>query len=174
MSAYIEFSDVNKIYRSGEVEVKALQHASFTIDKGEICVIVGPSGAGKTTLLNILGGMDSLTSGKIILDGQEISSFSKRQLVEYRRFDVGFVFQFYNLIQNMTASENVELATEIGKEAFSFCSSLVNVVIPDSVIEIGKEAFRGCASLESVSVPKTAKWRDDTFANCPKLTITRR
>ncbi len=131
MSAYIEFSDVNKIYRSGEVEVKALQHASFTIDKGEICVIVGPSGAGKTTLLNILGGMDSLTSGKIILDGQEISSFSKRQLVEYRRFDVGFVFQFYNLIQNMTASENVELATEIGKEAIPAAEILKSVGLED-------------------------------------------
>jgi len=117
MSSYIEFKNVTKTYHSGEVEIHALKNASFTIEKGEICVIVGPSGAGKTTLLNILGGMDTLTSGEIQLDGKIISDLSKKQLTAYRRYDVGFVFQFYNLIQNLTAAENVELATEICKDA---------------------------------------------------------
>ncbi len=111
--AFIEFDNVKKIYRSGEVEVEALHGVSFEVEKGEICVIVGPSGAGKTTLLNILGGMDSLTGGKILLDGEEISSYSPKKLIAYRRRDVGFVFQFYNLIENLTALENVELAAQI-------------------------------------------------------------
>lgn len=113
MSAYVEFKNVKKVYQMGEVEIEALKDASFEIEKGEICVIVGASGAGKTTLLNILGGMDSLTSGSVSLDGQEISSFSEKQLTTYRRYDVGFVFQFYNLVQNLTALENVELAAQI-------------------------------------------------------------
>lgn len=116
MSAYVQFENVNKVYQMGEVKIEALKNASFEIEKGEICVIVGASGAGKTTLLNILGGMDSLTSGKVILDGQEISSFSERQLTAYRRYDVGFVFQFYNLVQNLTAIENVELASQICRD----------------------------------------------------------
>ena len=111
--AFIEFSDVCKQYKMGEVTIEALRSASFTVEKGEICVIVGPSGAGKTTLLNILGGMDALTSGRVILDGEDISSYNARQLTEYRRRDVGFVFQFYNLVQNLTALENVELANQI-------------------------------------------------------------
>ena len=111
--AFIEFSDVCKQYKMGEVTIEALRSASFTVEKGEICVIVGPSGAGKTTLLNILGGMDALTSGQVILDGEDISSYNARQLTEYRRRDVGFVFQFYNLVQNLTALENVELANQI-------------------------------------------------------------
>ena len=114
--AYIEFSDVSKIYKMGEHEIHALDRISFTVEKGELCVIVGPSGAGKTTLLNILGGMDTATSGSIRLDGREISRLSSRQLTEYRRADVGFVFQFYNLVQNLTARENVELASEICRE----------------------------------------------------------
>lgn len=113
MSAYVEFKNVKKVYQMGEVQIEALKDASFEIEKGEICVIVGASGAGKTTLLNILGGMDSLTSGSVSLDGQEISSFSEKQLTTYRRYDVGFVFQFYNLVQNLTALENVELAAQI-------------------------------------------------------------
>ena len=115
MEHYIEATNLSKVYRTGDVETVALHDVSFTIDKGEICVIVGASGAGKTTLLNILGGMDTLTGGKIILDGQEISSFNQRQLTTYRRYDIGFVFQFYNLIPNLTALENVELASQISR-----------------------------------------------------------
>lgn len=111
--SYVEFSDVRKVYQMGEVSIEALRDATFTIEKGEICVIVGSSGAGKTTLLNILGGMDTLTSGRVMLDGEEISAYTPRQLTTYRRHDVGFVFQFYNLIQNLTAVENVSLATQI-------------------------------------------------------------
>lgn len=113
--AFIEFKDVCKVYTSGEVQVEALHNASFSVEKGELVVIVGPSGAGKTTLLNILGGMDNLTSGSVMLDGNEISSFGKRKMTEYRRKDVGFVFQFYNLVGNLTALENVELASQICK-----------------------------------------------------------
>ena len=116
MKPFVEFKNVSKIYRSGEVEITALHDASFTVNKGEICVIVGPSGAGKTTLLNILGGMDSLTSGQVFLDGEEISGYSAKRLTDYRRFDIGFVFQFYNLVQNLTALENVELAAQICKD----------------------------------------------------------
>ena len=115
MNHYIEATDLSKVYRTGDVETVALHDVSFNIEKGEICVNVGASGAGKTTLLNILGGMDTLTSGKILLDGQEISSFNQRQLTTYRRYDIGFVFQFYNLIPNLTALENVELASQISR-----------------------------------------------------------
>lgn len=113
MSAYVELENVRKVYKMGEVEIEALKDATFEIEKGEICVIVGASGAGKTTLLNILGGMDTLTSGTVTLDGNVISSYSRKQLTDYRRYDIGFVFQFYNLVQNLTALENVSLATQI-------------------------------------------------------------
>ena len=111
--SFIEFQNVKKIYKTGEVEIPALADASFTVEKGELTVIVGPSGAGKTTLLNILGGMDTLTEGNIFLDGEEISSLSARKRIAFRREEIGFVFQFYNLIENLTALENVELATQI-------------------------------------------------------------
>ncbi len=116
MSAYVQFNKVKKVYQMGEVRIEALKDATFEIEKGEICVIVGASGAGKTTLLNILGGMDSLTEGSVILDGQEISAYDTKQLTTYRRYDVGFVFQFYNLVQNLTALENVELASQICRD----------------------------------------------------------
>lgn len=114
--AFVEFKDVGKTYHMGEVDINALHDTSFEIEKGELVVIVGPSGAGKTTLLNILGGMDTLSTGTVYLDGVEISKFNRKQLTEYRRHDVGFVFQFYNLIGNLTALENVELANQICKD----------------------------------------------------------
>ena len=116
MSEFISFENVGKTYVMGEVTINALKNVNFTVKKGEICVTLGPSGAGKTTLLNILGGMDVLTEGKIFLEDREISAYSKRELTAYRRYDVGFVFQFYNLIQNLTAVENVELAAQICRE----------------------------------------------------------
>ena len=111
--AFVEFDNVGKTYRMGEVEIQALHDVSFEVEQGELVVIVGPSGAGKTTLLNILGGMDVLSTGRVTLDGKEISALNKKQLTDYRRHDVGFVFQFYNLIGNLTALENVELANQI-------------------------------------------------------------
>ncbi len=113
--AYVEFRKVKKQYRMGEVTIDALRDITFEIEKGEICVIVGASGAGKTTLLNILGGMDTLTSGKVLLDGRDISHYSSKALTKYRRYDIGFVFQFYNLVPNLTALENVELAAQLSK-----------------------------------------------------------
>ena len=111
--AFVSFLDVSKIYRSGEVEIRAVDNISFEIMKGEFVVIVGPSGAGKTTVLNMLGGMDACSEGTILVDGSEVSRYNARQLTEYRRRDIGFVFQFYNLVQNLTALENVELAAQI-------------------------------------------------------------
>ena len=125
--SYIQFENVKKIYKSGEVEVEALHDVSFTIEKGELCVIVGPSGAGKTTLLNILGGMDRLSTGRILLDGENISALSKNRLVGYRRQDIGFVFQFYNLIENLTALENVQLAAQVCKNPLEPAEALENV-----------------------------------------------
>ena len=131
MGAFVSFENVGKIYKTGEVEITALRNVNFQIDKGEFCVIVGASGAGKTTILNILGGMDSLTSGKVYLDGQEISGFNKKQLTTYRRYDVGFVFQFYNLVQNLTARENVELAAQICKDPLDAATVLEQVGLAD-------------------------------------------
>ena len=125
--AYVEFRDVGKTYRMGEVEITALHDACFEIEKGELVVIVGPSGAGKTTLLNILGGMDTLSKGQVFLDGREISRMNRRQLTDYRREDVGFVFQFYNLIGNLTALENVELANQICKDPLDAAKVLQDV-----------------------------------------------
>ncbi|MBQ9980729.1 MAG: ABC transporter ATP-binding protein [Oscillospiraceae bacterium] len=131
MSAYVEFKDVRKVYNSGEVSVEALKDVSFQIEKGEICVIVGASGAGKTTLLNILGGMDTLTSGTVTLDGTDISAFNTRQLTAYRRYDVGFVFQFYNLMGNLTAFENVELASMLSPNPLDAATVLKKVGLED-------------------------------------------
>ncbi len=125
--AFIEFRNVCKTYGSGEVKVEALRDATFDIEKGEVCVIVGPSGAGKTTLLNILGGMDSLTGGRITLDGEEISGYDARRLTELRRYSVGFVFQFYNLVPNLTALENVELAAQICRHPLDPAETLAAV-----------------------------------------------
>lgn len=125
--AFVEFDNVGKTYHMGEVEINALHDATFSVEKGELVVIVGPSGAGKTTLLNILGGMDTLTTGKVFLDGQEISALNKKQLTQYRREDVGFVFQFYNLVGNLTALENVELANQICRNPLDAATVLDDV-----------------------------------------------
>ena len=128
---FIIFEKVRKDYKAGEVTVTALHDVSFDIARGEICVIVGESGAGKTTLLNILGGMDSLTEGRVVVDGAEVSSFNKKELTAYRRTDVGFVFQFYNLIPNLTALENVEIAAQLKKDSLDPAAVLEQVGLRD-------------------------------------------
>ena len=136
MAAFVKFEHVKKVYQMGEVSIEALRDADFEINKGEICVIVGPSGAGKTTLLNILGGMDTLSEGNVWLDGEEISKYNQKQLTTYRRHDIGFVFQFYNLVQNLTAVENVSLATQICKDPMDSVEALEKVEL--GLVEIGK------------------------------------
>ena len=115
MSKFVELRDVRKIYQMGEVEIRAVDGIDFCIDQGEFVVVVGPSGAGKTTVLNILGGMDTASSGEVWVDGNNVAEYSNKELTRYRRDDIGFVFQFYNLVQNLTAKENVELASQICK-----------------------------------------------------------
>jgi putative ABC transport system ATP-binding protein len=131
MDDFVQFLHVKKVYHMGEVEIQALRDATFTVGQGELCVIVGPSGAGKTTLLNILGGMDTLTEGKILLGGEDISAFNARQLTTYRRHDIGFVFQFYNLVPNLTALENVELAAQICRDPLDAAQVLESVGLRD-------------------------------------------
>ena len=130
---FVEFQDVSKIYTMGNNKIHAADGVTFSIKEGEFCVIVGPSGAGKTTVLNMLGGMDEVTDGKIFVDGVEISAFNERKLTDYRRYDVGFVFQFYNLIQNLTARENVEIASEICRNPLDADETLKNVGLADRV-----------------------------------------
>ena len=129
--SYIEFKNVCKEYKMGEITIKALDNTNFSIEKGELVVIVGPSGAGKTTALNILGGMDSVTSGEVIVDGKNVAKLKNKELIKYRREDIGFVFQFYNLVQNLTAKENVELATEICKDSLNTEEVLKKVGLKD-------------------------------------------
>lgn len=131
MGSFVEFQNVSKIYKTGEVSIQALHDVNFQIEKGEFCVIVGASGAGKTTILNILGGMDTLTDGKVFLESNEVSAYNKKQLTGYRRYDVGFVFQFYNLVQNLTALENVELAAQICTDPLDAAEVLTGVGLQD-------------------------------------------
>ena len=143
MSTFVSFEHVGKIYKTGELEIEALRDVNFTIEQGEFCVIVGASGAGKTTILNILGGMDTLTSGQVFLDGAEVSRYNKKQLTDYRRYDVGFVFQFYNLVQNLTALENVELAAQICKEPLDAAQVLKEVGLEDRMINFPAQLSGG-------------------------------
>ena len=129
--AFVEFIDVCKTYQMGDVEVRAVDHMNFSIEQGELVVIVGPSGAGKTTVLNMLGGMDSATSGTIVLDNREVSALGEVELTQYRRHDIGFVFQFYNLVQNLTALENVELASQICDDPLPADETLAQVGLAD-------------------------------------------
>ena len=131
--AFIDVKNLSKIYQMGEVKIKAIENVSFSIDEGELVVILGPSGAGKTTILNILGGMDSPTSGSIIIDGTDISKYNRKELTKYRRYDIGFVFQFYNLVGNLTALENVELANQICKNPRDSKETLKSVGLGDRI-----------------------------------------
>lgn len=129
--SYIDFKNVSKIYKMGEIEINALNKASFSIEKGELIVILGPSGAGKTTCLNILGGMDTATLGEVIVDNIDICKLNRKGLIDYRRHDIGFVFQFYNLVQNLTALENVELAVQLCKDHLNPSEILDKVGLKD-------------------------------------------
>lgn len=133
MPAFVELRDVRKTYKMGEVEINAVAGVNFQIEEGEFVVIVGPSGAGKTTVLNILGGMDSATSGKVFVGGVDISHYGSKQLTTYRRDEIGFVFQFYNLVQNLTAKENVELATQISKHPLNPVEVLERVGLKERI-----------------------------------------
>lgn len=131
--SFVELKDVVKEYKSGEISIKACDGINFEIEKGEFVVIVGPSGAGKTTILNILGGMDTLTLGSVMVDNKDISKYSKKELTKYRRYDIGFVFQFYNLVPNLTALENVELANQISKDPLDATKVLEEVGLADRI-----------------------------------------
>ena len=163
--AFIEFRDVRKIYQMGEVEVAAVDGMSFTVEKGEFVVVVGPSGSGKTTLLNMLGGMDSCTSGTIMLDGREVSAFDEKELTYYRRYDIGFVFQFYNLVQNLTALENVELASQI-------CTDPLDAA--EVLAEVGRRSFRAASSSAWPSHERSQRTRRCFWPTSPQVPSTTR
>ena len=143
MNGFIEFKDVEKIYTMGEVEIRALDKMSFSIGEGEFVIIVGASGAGKSTVLNILGGMDSPTKGRVFVDGEEISSYSEKKLTGYRRDKIGFVFQFYNVVQNLTARENIELATEICQKPLNPSEVLQQVGLTERKINFPSQVSGG-------------------------------
>ena len=151
--AYISLKNVTKTYHMGEVTIKALSGVDFEMEKGELCVVVGPSGAGKTTLLNILGGMDSCTSGEIVVDGAHIEAYDRQKLTGYRRDTVGFVFQFYNLVQNLTALENVELAAQICRE-------------PLPAETVLREAWRTAFQFSGAAFRRGAAARSDCTCAC--------
>ena len=141
--AFVTFENVGKVYKTGDVEVRALHNVSFEIEKGEICVVVGQSGAGKTTLLNILGGMDTLTEGHVLLDGRDISTLNEQQMATYRRFDIGFVFQFYNLIPNLTEVENVEIASQLSKDPLDSMAVMKQVGLADRALNFPAQLSGG-------------------------------
>ncbi len=143
MEAFVEFQNVGKCYGTGAVAIHALSDVNFSIEQGEFCIIVGASGAGKTTILNILGGMDTLSEGRVFLDGQEISAMNKKELTTYRRYDVGFVFQFYNLVGNLTALENVELASQICRNPLDARQVLAQVGLQDRMMNFPAQLSGG-------------------------------
>lgn len=161
--SFIEFSGVTKIYKTGQTECRAADGVSFRVEKGELCVVVGSSGAGKTTILNMLGGMDSVTDGTVTVDGREVSRFDRRQLTAYRRHDVGFVFQFYNLVQNLTACENVELASQICKNPKDAAQTL-------KLVGLAARRARFRLSCPAVSQQRVAIAR--ALAKSPKLLLS--
>lgn len=160
--SYIEFKNVEKEYKMGEVIIKALNNTNFSIEKGELVVIVGPSGAGKTTSLNILGGMDTASSGEVVVDGKRIDKLKNKDLIKYRREDIGFVFQFYNLVQNLTVKENVELATQI-------CKNPLNIDETIKAVGLGERSFNFPAQLSGGEQQRVAIAR--ALAKNPKLLL---
>ena len=160
--SFIEFKDVSKIYTMGEVEIKALDRVSFSIDKGEFAVVLGASGAGKTTILNLLGGMDTVSSGSITVDGNDISKATDRELCDYRRYDIGFVFQFYNLVGNLTALENVELAAQICRDPLDAETVLREVGLGDRLSNFPAQLSGG--EQQRVAIART-------LAKNPKLLL---
>ena len=176
---FITFENVKKVYRSGEVEVTALHDVSFAIGRGEICVIVGESGAGKTTLLNILGGMDSLTEGHVLVDGEDVGSYDKRRLTAYRRTEVGFVFQFYNLIPNLTALENVEIAAKLSPDALDAASVLAEVGLKDRMgnfpaqLSGGEQQRVAIARALAKTTSRRARWITTRARRCSSSCRTR-
>ncbi len=141
--SFVDFKNVGKLYKTGDIEVRALTDVTFSIEKGEICIVVGQSGAGKTTLLNILGGMDTLTEGQVFLDGKDISNLNEKQLASYRRYDIGFVFQFYNLIPNLTAVENVEIASQLSKNPLDSYFVIEEVGLKDRALNFPAQLSGG-------------------------------
>ena len=156
MEEFVKLQDITKIYKMGEVEIRAADRISFAINKGEFVVIVGPSGAGKTTVLNILGGMDTATSGKLIVDGEDITAYNAKQLIGYRREDIGFVFQFYNLVPNLTALENVELALQICRDPLDAREVMEEVGLGDRLDNFPAQLSGGEQQLEQVGLPREA------------------
>ena len=165
---FVEFQDVTKVYTMGSNKIKAADGVSFSIGEGEFCVIVGPSGAGKTTVLNMLGGMDEVSGGKIYVDRVEVSAFNEKKLTDYRRYDVGFVFQFYNLIQNLTAKENVEIASEICKNPLDAEETLRNVGLGDRMNNFPAQLSGGEQQRVSIAraIAKNPKLLLDMKENC--------